>query len=63
MTLRKLTRFLALSLLVAATALPASAARRCSCDFCLNAPPDTRCNFNGPSTCLEFLIVALCPVD
>ena len=58
-----LARFLGLSLIVAATALPASAARLCSCDFCQSVPPSVRCNLDGPTTCGAFLIVASCPVD
>lgn len=62
--MRKLVRFLALSLIVAATALPAEAVRRCSCKFCLNNDPATPCRFEGQTrTCLDFLIVALCPVE
>jgi hypothetical protein len=61
MKLPKLARFLGLSLILAATALPASAARRCSCDFCQTVPPTTECNFNGPTTCGAFLAVTLCP--
>src|SRR5918992_3009206 len=45
---------------VAAAALPVSAARPCSCEFCQNVPPNVRCNLEGPTTCGEFLIVALC---
>ena len=61
MKLPKLARFLGLSLIVAATALPASAARRCSCDFCQSVAPTTPCNFNGQTTCGAFLAVTLCP--
>lgn len=61
MKLPKLARLLGLSLIVAATALPASAARRCSCDFCQGVPPDTPCNFSGSTTCGAFLAVTLCP--
>lgn len=61
MKLPKLARFLGLSLIVAATALPASAARRCSCDFCQSVDPTTPCNFNGHTTCGAFLAVTLCP--
>ncbi|HEX6900631.1 MAG TPA: hypothetical protein VF789_12980 [Thermoanaerobaculia bacterium] len=61
--MRKLARFLGLSLIVAATALPAEAARRCSCDLCLFNDPATRCKLDGQNTtCGAFLIVALCPV-
>lgn len=62
--MRKLARFLALSLIVAATTLPAFALRPCSCKFCLNNDPTTPCRLDGQNeTCLDFLIVALCPVD
>ena len=61
MKLPKLARFLGLSLIVAATALPASASRRCSCDFCQGVDPTTACNFNGQTTCGAFLAVTLCP--
>ena len=61
--MRKLVRFLGLSLIVATTALPAEAVRRCSCDLCLFADPTTPCRLDGqPSTCGAFLIVATCPV-
>jgi hypothetical protein len=56
----KLIRLLGLSLIVAATTLPASAARRCSCDFCQTVDPTTPCNFNGNTTCGAFLAVTLC---
>lgn len=61
MKLPKLARFLGLSLILAATALPAFAARRCSCDFCQSVDPTTPCNFNGQTTCGAFLAVTLCP--
>ena len=57
----KLARFLGLSLIVAATALPASAARPCGCDFCQRVPPHVPCNLEGRTTCGAFLTVALCP--
>lgn len=63
MNLPKFARIVGLSLIVAATALPASAARRCSCDFCQTVDPTTPCNFNGATTCGAFLAVTLCPVD
>jgi hypothetical protein len=59
--MKKLIRFAALSLIVAATTLPASAARRCSCDFCQTVDPTTACTFNGNTTCGAFLAVTLCP--
>jgi hypothetical protein len=61
MNLPKLARIVALSLIVAATSLPASAARRCSCDYCQTVAPTTPCNFNGPTTCGAWLSVTLCP--
>ena len=61
MNLPKFARFVGLSLIVAATALPVSAARRCSCDFCQTVDPTTACNFNGQTTCGAFLAVTLCP--
>lgn len=61
MNVPKLTRIVALSLIVAATALPASAARRCSCDYCPTVAPTERCSFNGTTTCGEWLAVTLCP--
>ena len=61
MKLPKLARLLGLSLIVAATALPASAARLCSCELCQRVPPQVRCNSDGPTTCGAFLAVALCP--
>ena len=59
----KLARFLGLSLIVAATALPASAARACGCDFCQSVPPNVPCELEGRTTCGAFLIVALCPAQ
>lgn len=61
MNLPKFARFVGLSLIVAATALPVSAARRCSCDFCQTVDPTTPCNFDGQTTCGAFLAVTLCP--
>lgn len=61
MNLPKFARIVGLSLIVAATTLPASAARRCSCDYCQTVPSTTPCNFNGPTTCGAFLSVTLCP--
>ena len=61
MNLLKLTRIVALSLIVAATSLPASAARRCSCDYCQTVAPTTPCSFNGSTTCGAWLSVTLCP--
>jgi hypothetical protein len=60
----KLARFLGLSLILAATAaLPASAARSCSCNFCQRVPAHVPCNLEGRTTCGAFLIVALCPAE
>lgn len=62
--MRKLVRFLGLSLIVAATALPASAARLCGCNFCQRVPAHVPCNLDGQrTTCGDFLIVALCPAQ
>ena len=64
MKLPRLARFLGLALIVAATALPASAARPCGCNFCQRVPGNVPCNLDGQrTTCLEFLIVALCPAE
>lgn len=65
MKLRKLARFLGLSLIVAASTLPVSAARMCGCDFCQRVPSHVPCNlaFEGRTTCGAFLIVALCPAE
>ncbi len=60
----KLARFLGLALIAAATALSASAARLCGCDFCQRVPSHVPCNLEGQrTTCGEFLIVALCPAE
>jgi hypothetical protein len=61
--MKKLARFLGLSLIVAATALPVSAARLCSCEFCQSVSSNARCNFNGATTCGAFLIAASCPAQ
>lgn len=61
MKLPKFARLAALALIVAATALPASAARRCTCDYCPTVDPTTPCNFNGQTTCGAWLAVTLCP--
>jgi hypothetical protein len=63
MKLPKLVRLFALSLIVAAAALPADAARRCGCDYCQSVAPTTPCNLQGPTTCGAFLAVALCPAN
>jgi len=59
--LPKIARFAGLSLIVAITALPASAARRCTCDYCPTVAPTEPCSFFGPTTCGEWLAVTLCP--
>jgi hypothetical protein len=56
-----IARFAGLSLIVAITALPASAARRCTCDYCPTVAPTEPCSFSGPTTCGEWLAVTLCP--
>lgn len=61
MRLSKLVRFVGLSLIVAATTLPASAARRCSCDYCQTVDPTTACSDQGTTTCGAWLSVTLCP--
>ncbi|HEX6900629.1 MAG TPA: hypothetical protein VF789_12970 [Thermoanaerobaculia bacterium] len=63
MKLPKFARFAALSLILAATALPASAARRCSCDYCQTVPSETPCvdPGSGATTCGTWLAVTLCP--
>jgi len=61
MNLPKFARIVGLSLIVAVSALPASAARRCSCDYCQTVAPTEPCSFNGPTTCGAFLSVTLCP--
>lgn len=63
MNLPKFARFAALSLILAATALPASAARRCSCDYCPTVAPETACvdPGSGTTTCGAWLAVTLCP--
>ena len=68
MKLSKLARVLGLSLIVAASALPVSAARSCGCDFCQRVPAHVPCNLGSlegqdRTTCGAFLIVALCPAD
>lgn len=65
MKLPKLARFLGLSLIVAATALPVSAARLCGCNFCQRVPSHVPCrNTDGVrTTCGAFLIAATCPAQ
>lgn len=61
MNMSKLARFAGLSLILAITALPAFAARQCSCTYCMSVDPTTACNFGGNTTCGAFLSVTLCP--
>ena len=63
MKLSKLVRFVSLALIVAATALPASAARPCSCTYCPTVSADTPCSSpgSGVTTCGSWLAVTLCP--
>lgn len=64
MKLPKLARILALFLVIAAAALPASAARSCGCNFCQRVPAHVPCELEGErTTCGAFLIVALCPAQ
>lgn len=65
MTLTKLARTAALSLIVFATAVAsfAEAPRPCSCSYCQTVDPTTRCKFNGTTTCGEWLAVTLCPAQ
>lgn len=63
MTLTKLARIVGLSLTLAVTALPAFAARPCSCNYCSQVSPTTACNFSGQTTCGDFLAVTLCPAQ
>lgn len=63
MKLLSLVRILALALIIAAAALPVSAARACGCDFCQSVPPNVPCELEGRTTCGAFLIVALCPAQ
>lgn len=65
MKLSKIVRLTGLSLILAVTALtatlPASAARRCSCDYCPTVDPTTPCSDQGTTTCGAWLSVTLCP--
>jgi hypothetical protein len=62
MNLPKFARIAALSLIVAASTLPASATQLCGCDFCQRVSPQARCDSDGSrTTCGAFLAVALCP--
>lgn len=59
----KLARISALALVLFFFSLSAFAAPPCGCDYCQRFP-DRECRIDGnTTTCLEFLIVALCPAD
>lgn len=61
--MKKIARFAALSLIVAATALPVSAIEQCSCQYCPTVSAETRCvdPGRGSTTCGFWLAVTLCP--
>lgn len=57
----KLVRISALALVLFLTALAAFAVPPCGCNFCQRFP-ERNCTIDGTATtCLDFLIVALCP--
>lgn len=57
----KLVRLSALALILFFSALSAFAVPPCGCNYCQRFP-DRTCTLDGTATtCLEFLIVALCP--
>ena len=57
----KLARISALALVLFLSAVSAFAVPPCGCNFCQRFP-DRDCRIDGEEmTCLEFLIVALCP--
>ncbi len=57
----KLARIAGLSLILTIAALPAFAARQCSCSYCSQVGSGTPCSFNGTqTTCGDFLAVTLC---
>jgi hypothetical protein len=61
MTPRRLARIAALALVLFFTALSAFAKPPCRCNYCQRFP-ERVCRIEGTTTtCLEFLIVALCP--
>ena len=61
MNLTKLARISTLALLLFLTSLSAFAQPPCGCNYCQRFP-DQECRSEGEViTCLEFLIVALCP--
>lgn len=58
---RARTATLAVVLALVFSALPALAAPPCGCNYCQRFP-DRACTLDGTATtCLDFLIVALCP--
>lgn len=57
----KLARISALALVLFLSALSAFAVPPCGCNYCQRFP-DRTCRIDGTATtCIEFLIVALCP--
>jgi hypothetical protein len=59
----KLVRISALALVLFFSSLSAFAEPPCGCNYCQRFP-DRDCRIDGTTTtCLEFLIVALCPAD
>lgn len=59
----KLVRISALALALSLSALSAFAVPPCGCNYC-QRHPEKNCTTGGAvSTCLEFLIVALCPAQ
>lgn len=61
MNVTKLARISAVALILFLTALSAIALPPCGCNYCQRFP-DRECRNDGTViTCLEFLIVALCP--
>ena len=57
------TRISALVLLLVLSAIPALAVPPCSCNYCQRFP-DRTCTLDGAdTTCLDFLIVAICPAS
>ena len=60
--MKKIARFAALALVVAAAALPVSAIERCSCQYCPTVSSETLCSApGGATTCGAWLAVTLCP--
>lgn len=61
MNVTKIARISALALILFLTSLSAFALPPCGCNYCQRFP-DRECRNDGTViTCLEFLIVALCP--